>query len=434
MKVLTDATERALLGSLLRFPSELDEVADVVRADHFRGGAESGNGRLFRVLLDLNGRSPVDLVAAAEELNRRGWLADVGGPPYLASLWDNQPTGAHARHFAEAVLDAHIRRALGGLGRSMLLESEKPTGGAMEALESAERELWSLSELGSQGQVADIDATVSEVFDRIDARSGGGSRGLPTGFESLDEILVGLQPGELTILAARPSVGKTAMGVSIARNLALGAGAAVFFASLEQSRVELVERMIAGEAGVDSQLVRRGMLGKLEIRRLHEAGNRLRVAPVFFDDCARQSCQRIAANARRLVRRADVKAVIVDYLQLIEPEDRRVSRHEQVGGISRRLKGLARELGLPVVALAQLNRAADERRPRLSDLRESGSIEADADTVILLHRPENAKGAVIPVEVIVAKQRNGPTGELILSYNRPMVRFEEGVAPQPFAL
>jgi replicative DNA helicase len=239
----------------------------------------------------------------------------------------------------------------------------------------------------------------------------------------------------LIILAARPSVGKTALSLNIVRNIITGdpvrgiEPSPVFFVSLEQSRVELAERLLCAQARVDSHKLRKGHLSSDDMDKLIKAGDVLRQSRLFIDDTPAQGMLRIAANARRLKKRQDIRLVVIDYLQLIDPENKRDSRQEQVAHISRRLKFLARELRIPVMALAQVNRSSEDRqdhRPRLADLRESGSIEQDADTVLMLHRPSMYGGDSVEgvTEVIVAKQRNGPTGDVTLAYRKEYMRFE----------
>ncbi|MBV9126434.1 MAG: DnaB-like helicase C-terminal domain-containing protein, partial [Planctomycetes bacterium] len=242
---------------------------------------------------------------------------------------------------------------------------------------------------------------------------------------------------ELVILAARPSHGKTALALNIARHIGVEEQLPLFFVSLEQSRVELAERLLCCQARVDSHKLRKGMLSSDDMQKLIEAGGILRNAKLFIDDTPAQGMLRIAANARRLKLRQSIRLVIVDYLQLIEPDNRRDSRQEQVANISRRLKFLAKELTIPVLALAQVNRSSEDRmdhKPRLADLRESGSIEQDADTVMLLHRPEMYEPGQHEgiMEVNVAKQRNGPTGEITLTYLKQFMRCENFAVEPPF--
>jgi replicative DNA helicase len=261
--------------------------------------------------------------------------------------------------------------------------------------------------------------------------------GLPTGFAELDEVTAGLQPSALVIIAARPSVGKTAFSLALARHVIVNERHPVFFVSLEQSRVEIAERLLCSQGRVDSHRLRTGKLTSDDMERLIEASNVLQQGTLFIDDTAMQGMMRIAANARRLKRQHDIKMVVIDYLQLIEPENRRDPRQEQVAQISRRLKALAKELDIPVVALAQVNRASEDRqdhRPRLSDLRESGSIEQDADTVMILHRPDRYEPGQHEgiIEVIVAKNRNGPVGEVTLKYIKQYLAYEDHAVTTPF--
>jgi replicative DNA helicase len=259
---------------------------------------------------------------------------------------------------------------------------------------------------------------------------------LPTGYVDLDDKTAGLQNSELIIIAARPSVGKTSFALNIARHIAVEDNHPIFFVSLEQSRVELAERLLCRQARVDSHKLRKGNLSSEDMQKLIEAGDVLRHAKMFIDDTPGQGMLRITANARRLRLRHGIKMVVIDYLQLIEPDNRRDSRQEQVANISRRLKFLARELQIPVVALAQLNRSPEDRqggKPRLADLRESGAIEQDADTVMLLHRPELYEPAQNEgtVEVIISKQRNGPTGEVTLTFLKQFMCFENHAVLEP---
>jgi replicative DNA helicase len=274
---------------------------------------------------------------------------------------------------------------------------------------------------------------VAEVYDHIDACKlrEGNANGVKTGFTDLDNMTGGLPAGSLVLWAARPSVGKTSLGAGAALWLVLG-GQPVFFASLEQTRMELMERMMCSRAKVDSHALREGLLRADELRRLRVAGDEIRRCPLEIDHGGRQSVSKIAANARRMKRRKGLAAIFVDYLQLIEPADRRAQRYEQVGDISRRLKAMAKDLAVPVVAMCQLNRDPEGRgdgKPKLSDLRESGSLEMDADCVVLLSRVRDERNVV---ELDVAKNRNGPTGEVKLVYQRIYTRFEDYASGIPF--
>jgi replicative DNA helicase len=426
-----DRLERQVLGALLRDGAVIADVVRLLREDDFRVDAHR---RVWSAIIALwDEGKPVDPAGLADLLHRRGWVHDVGGYAFLGQLWEEVPTGGHGLYHAERVQAASILRRLEAAGYQIVQWAENPEGPADQVLEAAERLVFDIAVIGQAGSALSLEEIVREAGAHIDALSARDRplSGLSTGFRDLDEVLAGLQDSELIVLAARPSVGKTALGVGIARNVLLEERRSVFFASLEQSRVELALRLMCAEAGVDGQRLRRGLLTSLEVERLRDAADTLRRLPLHIDDCSQQSMLRIAANARRLQSRGGLGLVVVDYLQLIDPDNRREPRQEQVAGISRRLKHLARELKVPVLALAQLNRGVEDRagqRPRLSDLRESGAIEADADVVLLLHRPVDSS----TIEVLVAKQRNGPTGEVCLAFRKECMRYEDFAAGTPF--
>lgn len=420
----TDRAERAVLGSLLRDNAATGDVACILKAEDFRA---DGHQRIFRAVLALyEAGKPADLEHVADRLKERGEVADAGGYAYLAELWSREPTGALAEHYAGLVREASLFRQLLRAGETIADSAARPADTAEKTLEAAERAIFGIAQGGIRGDALPVADMVGDAYDRLDTRCQhrGKHDGPVTGFADLDAYLAGLRPSELIVVGARPSVGKTAIAAAIARHVATVQGYPVLFVSLEQSRSELVDRLIVSESAVAGQRFRKGMLNPDERVRVSTAGKRFREsAALLIDDTPSQSVLRIASVARRLKVRAGVRLVIIDYLQLVDPDSRKEARHEQVSGISRRLKLLARELALPVLALAQLNRASEDRpgrRPRLADLRESGGIEADADTVILLHRPDDVEGVL---EVEVAKQRNGPTGHLKLATDRETMRF-----------
>jgi replicative DNA helicase len=428
--------ERSVLGSLLRDNRVIDDVVQIIRADNFYADAHQ---RIFLAILALHERAvPVDLITLAEELRQRGEIDDVGGYAFLAELYDAAPTAANAEHYARIVRERALVRNLIHTSTEILRDAYDHVQPAEELLSEAEKRILAISESGLTGQTFTLEEALAEAYDRIDERASGDYQaGLPTGFTDLDELTAGLHPNELVIVAARPSVGKTAFSLSIIRNVAVDAKVPAFFVSLEQSRIELAERLICAQARVDSHRLRKGTLTSDDMQKLLEAGSVLRECKLFIDDSPGQGMLRIAANARRLQKRERIRLVVIDYLQLIEPENRRDPRQEQVAQISRRLKGLARELKIPVIALAQVNRASEDRqdhRPRLADLRESGSIEQDADTVMLLHRPDRFEPGQHEgiVEVIVGKQRNGPVGEVTLQYVKQYMRYENFNVSGPF--
>jgi replicative DNA helicase len=430
--------ERSVLGSLLRDNEVIDVVTQIIAAESFYLDAHR---KIFQAISDLHdkGGQPVDLVILAEELIKRGQLEDVGRATYLAELWDAAPTAANAEYYARIVRDKAIVRSLIHAGTEILRDAYDQNQPAEEMLEAAERKILDVAQMGVTGQTVTLEQAISETYRRIDDRATGKQKagGLSTGFVDLNEITAGLHDGELIIIAARPSVGKTSFALGITRNVVVEEREPVFFVSLEQSRIELAERLLCAQARVDSHRLRKGTLSSDDMDRLIDAGGVLRNGKLFIDDAPMQSMLRIAANARRLKLRHGLKLVVVDYLQLIEPDNRRDPRQEQVAQISRRLKALAKELQIPLIALAQVNRSSEDRqdhRPRLADLRESGSLEQDADTVMLLHRPDRYEPGQHEgiIEVIIGKQRNGPTGEVTLAYLKQYMRYEDYAAGTPF--
>lgn len=433
------AAEQSVLGSMLRDNACIADVLLLVAGADFY---HDGHQRIFRAIAALADQGkPVDAVTLYEVLRERKHIEDIGGPAYLAELWDAAPTAANAEYYARIVRDKALLRGLIGVASEILRDAGRPGPSAEEQLEAAEKKLFALAQGAVSGTTRPIGDVLSDVLVRIDDRQANGGRcagSVPTGFVDLDDKTGGLQAGELAILAARTSLGKTSLAAGIARNVA-STGTAVLFASLEQSALELAERILCAEAGVDSYLVRRGQLKNEHFDRLTTAYGKLRGAPIFIDAGCAQTATRLAALGRRYKLRHQIGLMVIDYLQLIDPEDRRANRTEQVGGISRRLKLMAGELGIPVLCLAQLNRQPEGRadgRPRLADLRESGSIEMDADTVLLLWRQDAAKepGArppiqtgvevVAPVTVLIEKQRNGPVGEVTLGFRKQCLRYE----------
>jgi replicative DNA helicase len=437
--------EQSVLGSMLRDNRVIDDVLRILREpSYFYTDAHQ---KIYQGIVELYAlrSNPVDLVTLAEWLNEKKYMQDVGGPAYLVELWDAAPTAANAEYYGRIVRDKGVVRSLIHANTEILRDAYDQALPADELLEAAERRILEIAEMGATGDTITLHEALREAFDRIDARADKSNvslSGVPSGYIDLDEKTAGFQTSELIIIAARPSVGKTSMALCIARNVITGEdgrynGQPVFFVSLEQSRTELAERLICCQSRVDSHKLRKGHLGSDDFNKITEAGEMLSRAPLFIDDTPGQGMLRIAANARRLKSKHDIKLVIIDYLQLIEPDNKRDNRQEQVASISRRLKFLARELKIPVIALAQLNRSTEDRqdhKPRLSDLRESGSIEQDADTVMLLHRPDyyepgQQEGVV---EVIIGKQRNGPTGEVTLTYIKQFMRFENFAVEAPF--
>ncbi len=424
--------ERSVLGSMLRDNQTIADVVQFLKADHFYQFAHQ---KLYEAIheLSIDRGVPVDPVTLAHYLNEKQLMHDIGGAGYIVDLWDAAPSTGNAIHYANIIRQKAIVRNLIHVCTELQREAFDEGQPAQELLDSAESRIFEIAEMGLTGDTKTLKDAVEEAYDRMDARKKSGHleySGIPTGFSDLDSLTAGMQNSELIIVAARPSVGKTAFALNMLRHIVVEEGLPALFVSLEQARIELAERLLCCQAMVNSHRLRKGTLDSSESDRILEAGSILSAAKLFIDDSPGQSMLRIAANARRLKARYDIRIVVIDYLQLIDPADsKRDSRQEQVAGISRRLKFLARELNVPVVALAQVNRGSEDRqdhRPRLSDLRESGAIEQDADTVMLLHRPDYHEPGQQEgiIEVIVGKQRNGPTGEVTLMYEKAYMRFQ----------
>jgi replicative DNA helicase len=433
--------ERSVLGSMLRDNRVIGDVVQILRVEHFYVFAHQKIYEGIATLYADKGH-PADLVTLAEYLKEKQLVEDTGGYGYLMELWDAAPSAANAEYYARIVRDKAIVRELIHVCTEIQRDSQDQAMPADELLDGAERKLLDIAHLGFMGQTTTLQHALKEAYDRIDSRSQRDHMsisGIATGFIDLDNLTAGLQNSELVVLAARPSVGKTSFALNVVRHVAVEESLPVFFVSLEQSRIELAERLLCCQARVDSHRLRKGHLSHEEMQKLISAGEILRQAKLYLDDSPGQNMLRIAANARRLKLRHDIRLVVIDYLQLIDPDNRRDSRQEQVATISRRLKFLARELEIPVIALAQVNRSSEDRqdhRPRLADLRESGAIEQDADTVMLLHRPELHEPGQHEgiVEVIIGKQRNGPTGEITLTYLKQYMRFENFAVEHSYTL
>src|SRR5262245_23296500 len=424
--------ERGVLGSMLRDNELIPEVVQLVRAEDFYVFAHQ---KIFHGLtaIAVDQGKPADPVTLANWLKENKLIEDAGGYGYIVELWEAAPSAGNTKFYADIIRQKALVRHLIHACNDLSADAFDQALPAQELLDSAERRILEIAEMGVTGNTATLQDAIEEAYNRLDARKKRGHHeysGVPTGFLDLDNLTAGFQESELIIVAARPSVGKTAFALNVLRHIAVEEGLPALFVSLEQSRVEIAERLLCNQARINSHKLRKGHLGADEIDQLHAGADMLRQAKLFIDDTPGQNMLRIAANARRLKLRHHIKIVVIDYLQLIDPDIRsRESRQEQVAAISRRLKFLARELKIRVVALAQVNRSSEDRqdhRPRLSDLRESGAIEQDADTVFLLHRPEYHEPGQHEglVEVIVGKQRNGPTGEVSLMFVKEFMRFE----------
>lgn len=423
--------ERSVLGSILLVNEAIDDVSEFLDASHFYGDAHQ---RIYAAVMKLHdaGVRGIDNVTLAEELVRNSELEEVGGLLYLAEILESVPHAAHARYYADIVHDKWIQRSLIYACTDILRDSYDPTGSTDELLQSAERSIFQILEGLEQTSDFEIRKILIAAWDRINERlaSDGSLSGLPTGFADLDSLTNGFQPAELVILAARPSMGKTALACNWAVNVASLTGRGVLFFSLEQSQLELAERFLCIRSQINGRKLKSGELNEEERHLLMQVSQEVSEMPLFLDDKPGRTVGQMGAIARRFKRQHDIGLMMVDYLQFIEPDDRRAPREQQIAMITRRLKNVAKELGIPVIALAQLNRGVElreDKRPRLADLRESGAIEQDADLVIFLHRPDAYDPTDQPgvAEVIIAKHRNGPTGTVPLTWRAECMRFED---------
>jgi replicative DNA helicase len=419
--------EAALLSGLMRHNADIAECAAVLDADHF---TSDQHRKIYKAIVALHlAGKPADLVQVAGSLHQSGKLADVGGHAYLAELWEAEPTGMGNAHRVTVLRDNLLLRRLSMVAEDIGRMADEPTDSAEATLAKAESMILDLGRRSATASTVDLPVALRSALDAIDSRhTGAGVKGLSTGLDDVDAQTGGLHAGELAIVAARPSFGKTSYAIQLSAHAAVRLQKPVLFCSLEQSYTEIAERMLCQEGRVDSWPLRVGKVGAVERKRLSDAFERLHGGRMRIDDASAQSVLRIGANARRMKHGGGLGLIVVDYLQLVEPENRRDPRHEQVGLISRRLKQLARDLAVPVLVLSQLNRSVEDRAdgtPRLSDLRESGEIEQNADLVMLMHRPEQEKdNAPGLIELHVAKQRNGPVGIVTLCFLKKFMRFE----------
>ncbi len=422
--------EQSLLGSLLIDRDAIIKVASFVRAEDFY---QSANGSIFQAILDLyNRREPTDFVTLSDELTRREKIEQVGGIAYLSSLMTAVPTAVHVEYYGKIVERTAVLRRLIDAGSNIVAIGYQEGVETEDALDAAERAIFQVSEKRQTKDFVSIAEVLDRFFDQIDymQQHRGDVVGVATGYSDLDQLTGGLQRSDLIILAARPSMGKTAFALGMAYGAALQAGKTVGIFSLEMSAEQLVQRLLSTETGVDSHRLRLGQIDDGEWDRISRAFGRLAEANIFIDDAAGAGIMDVRSKARRLQAEHGLDLIIVDYLQLMSGR-RTDNRVQEISEISRGLKGLARELNVPVIALSQLSRAVETRadhRPMLSDLRESGSIEQDADIVMFIYREEkydettDKKGIA---EIIIAKHRNGPVGSINLRFFDKTARFAD---------
>jgi replicative DNA helicase len=433
--------EQGVVGSLILDARLCDDVSLIVRPDDFYADA---NRRLYAQLVRMHDEGgQIDTTLLVDRLKQTGELEAIGGMAYLADVVHSVAVPAHAEYYARIVRDKSTLRQLIHASTEILRDAYDPALDPRELVNLAEEKVFAVHDRRSSDQVSSIHDVLVEAFAHIDYRlEHGGATGVPTGFTDLDNLTGGLHDSELVILAARPSMGKTALATNLADYVTVESSIATLFVSLEMSRLELAQRMLCGRGRIDGKKFRGGYLSASDRDKLVESSAKLSKAPLFVDDTPSRTVPEIAACARRLKRTEDLGLIIIDYLQLIEPDNPKDPRQEQVAKIARRLKGLARELGLPILCLAQLNRQAEttrDNRPRLSHLRESGAIEQDADVVMFVHREEyyltreeaQERDLVGKADLLVAKQRNGPTGDVKLAWFQDYTKFED-LAQKPY--
>jgi replicative DNA helicase len=419
--------EMCVLASMMLDKELIGEIAGRIDREAF---FQADHQIIFDVLLKMYEQNrPVDAILLREELAKRQLLDEVGGNAYLATILNTVPSAAHGLHYAGVVREKALLRQLIAASNDVLRDAYAPHEQAELVLDKAEKRIFEIAQKKIGNAMVPMETVLHEVFEMIENR---GQRGLETGFFDLDDMMNGLQNGEMVIVAARPSMGKTAFAMNLIEHISADTLLPTAVFSLEMSKQQLAQRMLCSRGQIDAHKLRKGMLQSHEYAHLANVVGELAKAPIWVDDTPGLTPLDLRAKARRLKLQHDIKCVMVDYMQLMDnpgPE----SRQQQISEISRGIKAVARELNIPVICLSQLNRQSEGRdghRPRMSDLRESGSIEQDADVIMLLHREDYYRMSepdFVPdniAEVIIAKQRNGPTGTVKLTFHNKTTRFE----------
>jgi replicative DNA helicase len=425
--------EQSILGGILLDNQALNNVLEVLVANDFYS---ESHRRIFTAIIELSDKNePTDLITLTNILKNKKQLDGVGGAAYLASLVDNVPSAANVAYYAKIVKEKAILRQLIGTATGILKNSYDSGMDVDDVLDEAEHSIFEISENKIRPSfyllkniIKDTFKTIENLYEKKNLITG-----VPTGFARLDDLTSGLQKSELIIVAGRPSMGKTAFALNLARHAAVEMGLPVAVFSLEMSKEQLALRMLAADAKVDSQRLRRGLVGETDWPKLTTAAGRLSEAPIFIDDTPAITVLEMKAKARRLKAENGLELVVLDYLQLMRAGGRKDSREQEISEISRSLKALAKELNVPVIALSQLNRKVEDRtnrRPQMADLRESGAIEQDADVIAFIYRDEvynksedNPEKGI--AEIIIGKQRNGPVGIVKLAFLEQYTSFEQ---------
>ena len=426
------AAEQSVLGGMLLSKDAIADVLEKLRPGDFYRPAHQN---VYDAILDLYGRGePADAVTVAAELDRRGLLRRIGGAPYVHTLISTVPTAANAGYYAEIVAEKALLRRLVEAGTRVVQYGYAGAEGAdvNEVVDRAQAEIYDVTERRSTSEdFVPLEQLLQPTMDEIDAiaSSGGISRGVPTGFTELDEVTNGLHPGQMIIVAARPGVGKSTLGLDFMRSCSIKHRMASVIFSLEMSKSEIVMRLLSAEAKIKLADMRSGRMSDDDWTRLARRMSEISEAPLFIDDSPNLTMMEIRAKARRLSQKSDLRLIVVDYMQLMSSGKKFESRQQEVSEFSRSLKLMAKELEVPVVAISQLNRGPEQRtdkKPMVSDLRESGSLEQDADMVILLHRPDaferdDPRGG--EADLILGKHRNGPTKTITVAHQLHLSRF-----------
>jgi replicative DNA helicase len=423
--------EEAVLGGLLIDSDAIIRVSTILKPEDFY---REKNGWIFGAALALHERhEPIDFLTVCDELERRGQLDEVGGPAFLTGLINVVPTSIHIEHYATIVQRAAIRRRLIEAAGQIAALAYREEVVVDDVVDRAEQVVFAVSSARLSRSVVPLRSAVSDYYDRVEYlnKHRGQMIGLPTGFARLDEILGGMQRSDMLVLAARPSMGKTSLALNIAHTAARNFGQRVLVFSLEMASEQVVERLTSAEAGIDSQRLRRGEIADDEWSRFITTTSNLSELAFFIDDTPAISVLEMRTKSRRLHAEVGLDLIVVDYLQLMRGEGKHENRQQEVSAISRGTKALARELNIPILAISQLSRgveARSDKRPLLSDLRESGSIEQDADVVLFIYRDEvyneNTQRRGI-ADILVAKHRHGPTGSVPLLFRGPTASFVE---------
>jgi replicative DNA helicase len=415
--------EESVLGALLLDKDAVIAVAEFLIPDDFY---DQKHKDIFSVAIELyEERTPIDVLTVSERLKKKKLLKGIGGSSYLTDLANKVPTAAHVEHYGRIVKDASTKRSLLGAATKLVDLSLDEGLAANELLDKAESEVFSLTQRHLSKSFTQVKDALAESFDRLDElhKQGEGLRGIPTGFKDLDDCLAGMQRSNLLILAARPGVGKTSLALNIAQNIAVKYKRPIGFFSLEMSKEELVDRLLVAQADIDAWKLKTGKLDEEDFTKLSNAMGELAEAPLYIDDTPGLSILEMRTKARRLQVEAGIDFLVVDYLQLAHSRNLE-NRVQEVSEISQGLKNLARELKIPVLALSQLSRAVETRggkKPQLADLRESGSIEQDADVVMFLWREDDEKTENVVLDI--AKHRNGPIRSINLFFKGDRIKF-----------